>query len=216
MGEEYSRHISLPQKCLLTIRIALHWCHHTAPQVNRSQGIFTLEERGTTESPAYTVWTCLTLLLQTSHRLSQAHVRWEHRGWQKILFKMSTPYKLHEKMQASLEMRSGGKKWRVGDAQVALSHWRTAWSRPWHSMSVLTGVSHGTPCVCSTKPQSQQLTRASFVFRVRSFCWGNSLLVSQQPELLNLEGLSRCPGIWIIYSCMLNHVYGLGQNELLQ
>lgn len=114
-------------------------------------------------------------------------------GWQKILFKMSTPHKLHEKMQASLELRSkGGKKWRVGDAQIATSHWRIACSCPWHSMSVLTGVSHGTPCVCRAKPQSQQLTQASFFFRVRSFYWGKSLFVSQQPELLDVEGLSRC------------------------
>lgn len=70
--------------------------------------------------------------------------------------------KLREKMQAGLELRSGGKKWRVGDAQVATSHWRTVCSRPWHSILVLTGVSHGTPCVCGAKPQSQQLTQASF------------------------------------------------------
>lgn len=134
---EYSGHVSLPQKCLLTIGTALHWRHHTAPQVNRSQGIFTLEEKEAAESPKYTMWTCLTLLLQTVHRLSQTHVRWKHRVGDRKSFPKCLPhppYKLREKMQAGLELRSGWKKWRVGDAQVATSHWRTACSRPWRSM----------------------------------------------------------------------------------
>lgn len=50
-------------------------------------------------------------------------------------FQIAYPhYKLCEKMQAGRELRSGWKKWRVGDAQVATSHWRTACSRPWRSM----------------------------------------------------------------------------------
>ena len=39
------RHTSLPPKFTLTIWVALHWGHHTASQVNRSQGIFPLKEK---------------------------------------------------------------------------------------------------------------------------------------------------------------------------
>lgn len=46
-------------KFILTIGVALYGSHHTASQMDCSQGIFTLEDREASVSPKFTVWTCL-------------------------------------------------------------------------------------------------------------------------------------------------------------
>lgn len=65
------RHSSLPQKFILTVWVALHWGHHTASQANRSQGIFSLKERGVLHYVSKVK--CMGILYRVGAKATQTH-----------------------------------------------------------------------------------------------------------------------------------------------